>query len=132
MGLLTDILGKLTGSGGGSTTAVVDAIGGLLQSKEIGGLDGLVQKFSKGGLGDIVTSWISTGANLPISPEQVQKGLGPTQISQMASQLGITPEAMSKQLAKLLPGVVDKLTPDGKVPTQDLIAQGLNMLKGKL
>lgn len=131
MGLLGDILGKLTG-GGSSQSAVVDAIGSLLQSKELGGLDGLVQKFTKGGLGDIVSSWVSTGSNLPISPEQVQKGLGPTQITQMASQLGITPDAVSKQLAKILPGVVDKLTPDGKVPAQDVIAQGLNMLKGKL
>jgi uncharacterized protein YidB (DUF937 family) len=104
----------------------------LLQSKELGGLDGLVQKFTKGGLGDIISSWVSTGANLPISPEQIQKGLGPTQISQLASQLGMSPDAVSKQLAKILPGVVDKLTPDGKVPTQDIIAQGLNMLKGKL
>lgn len=131
MGLLGDILGKLTG-GGEKSNEVVNIIGGLLQSKELGGLDGLVQKFSKGGLGDIVSSWIGTGANLPITPEQIQKGLGPTQISQMASQLGISPEAMSKQLAKMLPGVVDKLTPDGTVPTQDLLAQGLNMLKGKL
>ncbi len=131
MGLLGDILGKLTG-GGGSSSAVVDAISGLLQNKEVGGLDGLVQKFTKGGLGDIVSSWVSTGANLPITPEQIQKGLGPTQISQMASQAGLSPDAMSKQLAKLLPGVVDKLTPDGKVPAQDLLAQGLNMLKGKL
>jgi uncharacterized protein YidB (DUF937 family) len=130
MGLLGDILGKVTG--GASQSAIVDAIGGLLQSKEVGGIDGLVQKFTKGGLGDIISSWVSTGANLPISPEQIQKGLGPTQISQMASQLGISPDAVSKQLAKILPGVVDKLTPEGKVPTQDIIAQGLNMLKGKL
>jgi uncharacterized protein YidB (DUF937 family) len=51
----------------------------------------------------------------------------------MASQLGISPDAMSKQLAKALPGVVDKLTPEGKVPSQDLISQGLGaLLKGKL
>jgi uncharacterized protein YidB (DUF937 family) len=131
MGLLGDFLGKLTGAGGRSS-AVVDAIGGLLQSKEIGGLDGLVQKFTKGGLGDIVSSWVSTGTNLPVSPEQIQKGLGPTQISAMASQLGLSPEVISKQLAKILPDVVDKLTPDGKVPNQDLLAQGLTMLKGKL
>lgn len=131
MGLLGDILGKLTG-GGGNTGEIVSAIGGLLQNKEFGGIDGLVQKFTKGGLGDIVSSWVSTGANLPITPEQIQKGLGPTQITQMASQVGLNPEAMSKQLAKILPGVVDKLTPEGKVPAQDLLAQGLNMLKGKL
>jgi len=130
MGLFGDILGKL--SGGTSQNAVVDVIGNLLKSKELGGLDGLVQKFTKGGLGDIVSSWVSTGANLPISPEQIQKGLGPTQISQMASQIGISPEAMSKQLAKVLPGVIDKLTPEGKVPGQDLLSQGLSaLLKGK-
>ncbi len=131
MGILGDLLGALTG-GGGKTNEIVNAIGGLLQTKEFGGIDGLVQKFSKGGLGDIVSSWVSTGTNLPVTPEQIQKGLGPTQITQMASQVGISPDAMSKQLAKILPGVVDKLTPDGKVPAQDLLAQGLNMLKGKL
>lgn len=131
MGIFGDILGKLTGGGSGGSD-IVNVIGGLLQNKELGGLDGLVQKFTKGGLGDIVSSWVSTGANLPISPEQIQKGLGPTQISQMASQVGLSPQAMSEQLAKILPGVVDKLTPEGKVPAQDLLAQGLNMLKGKL
>jgi uncharacterized protein YidB (DUF937 family) len=131
MGILGDILGKL--AGGTSQNAVVDAVGNLLQNKEIGGLDGLVQKFTKGGLGDIVSSWVSTGANLPVSADQIQKGLGATQVAQMASQLGITPEAMGKQLAKILPGVVDKLTPEGKVPSQDLLSQGLSaLLKGKL
>ncbi len=129
MGILGDVLGKLTG--GGNTDQVVNVIGGLLQSKEFGGIDGLVQKFTKGGLGDIVSSWVSTGANLPITPEQIQKGLGPTQITRMAEQVGLSPEAMSKQLAKILPGVVDKLTPEGNVPAQDLLAQGLNMLRGK-
>ncbi len=131
MGLLGDILGKLTG-GGGSSNDVVNVIGGLLQSKELGGIDGLIQKFTKGGLGDVISSWVSTGQNLPVTPEQIQKALGPTQITQMASQAGLSPDAMSKQLAKILPAVVDKLTPEGKVPAQDMIAQGLNMLKGKL
>jgi uncharacterized protein YidB (DUF937 family) len=133
MGIFDAILGKLTGSSsGGTEPAVTNAVIGLLTSKEHGGLSGLVESFTKSGLGDIVSSWISTGKNLPASADQIAKGLGASKLGAIASQLGVSPDEASSTLAKILPNIVDKLTPNGQVPTGDLLQQGLNILKGKL
>ena len=37
-----------------------------------------------------------------------------------------------RQLAGMLPQIVDKLTPHGQLPEGDLLAQGLAILKGKV
>lgn len=58
--------------------------------------------------------------------------LGTDQVQQIAKNIGISGEEASKGLAGLLPEIVDKLTPDGKVPESDMLAQGLGMLKSKL
>ena len=136
MGLL-DVLGKIVGGGtssssGGSQDAIVNVISGLLSSKETGGLAGLVENFTKAGLGDVISSWVSTGKNLPVSADQIVKGLGNDQVKQLASQVGLSSGDLSSTLAKMLPDIVDKLTPNGKVPTDDLLQQGLNLLKGNL
>ncbi|MCS6296169.1 MAG: DUF937 domain-containing protein [Nitrospira sp.] len=117
----------------GNQNPLLQAVVGLLaQNSSVGGLGGLIQAFQKNGLGDIVNSWVSTGKNLPISPEQIQQGLGGDLLKQLASQVGVSTEAAGGQLASLLPGLIDKLTPDGKMPDSKLIEQGLNLLRGKL
>jgi len=133
MGILDGLLGKITGSGGGGAEqALMSAVAGLLTDKSSGGLSGLVENFTKSGLGDVVSSWVGTGKNLPISPDQILKGLGKDKIGQLASKAGLSQNDVSSTLANMLPGIVDKLTPNGKIPTDDLIQQGLNFLKGKL
>jgi uncharacterized protein YidB (DUF937 family) len=103
----------------------------MLTSQQAGGLQGLVQSFAQKGLGDIVSSWVSTGANLPVSGGQIQNALGSEAISSLAQRAGVSPDMASSLLAQVLPGIVDKLTPDGKVPeTGNLLEQGLNILKG--
>ena len=97
-----------------------------------GGLGGLIQAFQKNGLGDIVNSWVSTGKNLPLSPDQFKQGLSSDVLNQLAAQAGLSPDAAGGQLAALLPGLIDKLTPGGKMPDSNLIEQGLNLLRGKL
>ncbi len=135
MGLL-DQLGQAAAGmmgGGNDQNPLMQAVVGLLgQQSAVGGLGGLIQAFQKNGLGEIVNSWVSTGKNLPISPEQIQQGLGNDLLKQLASQVGLSPEATGGQLANLLPGLVDKLTPEGKLPDTTLIEQGLNLLRGKL
>lgn len=135
MGLL-DQLGQAAAGALGQTNTqnpLLQAVVGLLaQNSSVGGLGGLIQAFQKNGLGDIVNSWVSTGKNLPISPQQVQQGLGGDLLKQLASQAGLSTEAAGGQLASLLPGLIDKLTPDGKMPDSHLIEQGLNLLRGKL
>ena len=132
MGLLDNLLGKITGgTGGGAQSAVLNAVVGMLGNQQAGGLSGLVDTLTKNGLGDIVSSWVGTGANKPISADQIMQALGDTHISALASKVGLSPEVVSSTLAKILPNVVDKLTPDGKIPTDDLIQKGLSLLQGK-
>jgi uncharacterized protein YidB (DUF937 family) len=135
MGLLDQLGQAAAGAmgGGGNQNPLMQAVIGLLgQNSSVGGLGGLIQAFQKHGLADIVNSWVGTGKNLPISPEQVQQGLGGDLLKQLAAQAGVSSEAASGQLADLLPGLVDKLTPEGKMPDMKLIEQGLNLLRGKL
>ncbi|MEK6634508.1 MAG: YidB family protein, partial [Nitrospirota bacterium] len=96
----------------------------------VGGLAGLVQTFQKNGLGDIVNSWVSTGKNLPVTPQQIQQGLGGDLLSQLATKAGISTEAAGTQLAGLLPDLVDKLTPTGKIEA-DGLDQLLKIFQGK-
>jgi uncharacterized protein YidB (DUF937 family) len=119
--------------GAGNQSPLMQAVIGLLGSNSsVGGLNGLIQTLQKNGLGEIVNSWVGTGKNLPISPEQIQQGLGGDLLKQLAAQAGLSADAAGGQLANLLPGLIDKLTPDGKVPDTKLIEQGLNFLRGKL
>jgi uncharacterized protein YidB (DUF937 family) len=102
----------------------------MISSKE-GGLSGLVQSFQDKGLGDIISSWVSTSQNLPISADQIKEGLGNETIQNLAAKVGVSPDDLSAQLSQFLPGVIDKLTPDGTVPEGGL-EKGLEFLKGKL
>lgn len=134
MGLLDQVLGA-AGAMGSQSSDGANPLAGILSALngQQGGLSGLVQAFEGGGLGDVVKSWISTGQNLPVSAEQIQSVLGSDQVRQFASSMGIDPEQASSQLAQYLPQVVDQLSPNGSLPEgNDLMAQGMDMLKGKL
>ena len=104
----------------------------LVNNPDTGGLGGLIQKFDNKGLGDVMSSWVSTGENQPISGEQLTSVFGNNMIQEIAQKLGISSADASSGLAALLPQVIDKLTPNGTVPEGDLLAQGLNVLKQKL
>ena len=135
MGLFDDLAGGLLGNTGanqGPQSTIVGSITNLISNSESGGLSGLMQQFSERGLGDVVASWVSTGENLPINAQQIEQALGNPQIQQIAQKLGISTGDASQAIAQYLPQIVDKLTPNGSVPADDLVAQGLNMLKGKL
>ncbi|HQI80745.1 MAG TPA: YidB family protein, partial [Deltaproteobacteria bacterium] len=97
-----------------------------------GGLSGLVQSLREKGLGDVVNSWISTGNNLPVSGEQIRQFLGGEQIQQLAAKVGTSKDDASNMLALLLPRIIDKLTPDGRLPEGGVLEQGLDVLKKKL
>jgi uncharacterized protein YidB (DUF937 family) len=134
MGIL-DQLGQAAAGmmGSGNQNPLMKAAISLLgQNSSVGGLAGLIQSFQKNGMGEIVNSWVGTGKNLPISPAQVQQGLGGDLLKQLAAQAGLSSEAASGQLANFLPGLIDKLTPDGKLPDTKLMEQGLKLLRGKI
>lgn len=103
----------------------------VLGSGQHGGLQGLVQSFESNGLGHIVSSWIGTGENKPISPDQVEQGLGPDRLAAIAGHSGMSMEDTKSGLAKILPNLVDKLTPNGQMPEGGLLEKGLSFLKGR-
>jgi uncharacterized protein YidB (DUF937 family) len=92
------------------------------------GLGGVLSSLQSNGLGEIVSSWLSTGANKPVSAEQVHAALGPDRVQQFAKQAGMSGGEASATLASLLPSLVDKLSPDGKLPD----AQGVESLIGRV
>lgn len=86
----------------------------------MGGLQGLVTKFQDAGLGEVMASWVGTGANLPVSADQISQVLGGDTLSGLAQQIGLNPADFAGQLAGMLPGVVDTLTPGGELPAGGL------------
>jgi uncharacterized protein YidB (DUF937 family) len=121
--LLNLVIGML-GQGGSGAGGAGPGAGG------IGGLAGLVEKFQQGGLGEIASSWIGTGQNLPVSADQLGGVLGSDTVSAMARQLGMGHGDLLGQLSHLLPQVVDKLTPNGQLPQAG--SGGLGDLAGML
>ena len=103
---LMDQLGQAVGGmlgGSSNQNPLMQALTGLLgQNSPVGGLAGLVQTFQKNGLGDIVNSWVGTGKNLPVTPQQIQQGLGEDLLSQLATKAGISTDAASFGIGPLL------------------------------
>ena len=116
MGLLASgtLFGGGSGAGSGTSAGSQsgDGAGGLL-----GGLGGLLDKLQKGGLGDAANSWVGPGQNQPVSPGQLGSALGPDIIKTLAQKSGLSEEELTKGLSQVLPGIVDKLTPAGRMPT---------------
>jgi uncharacterized protein YidB (DUF937 family) len=103
-------LGGLLGGllGGGAAT------GGLLSN----GLNDLLKHFEQNGQGDKMRSWIQPGPNKPIAPDELENALGPDRLSWLMQQTGMSRDALLSGLSQALPNAVDKLTPDGRIPTQ--------------
>lgn len=131
MGIFDSIKNQVLG-GGNTQSSLLNAVMSMVGNQQSGGLAGLVEQLRANGLGDIVDSWVSTGKNLPITAEQIREGLGEKTMSKLASQAGISSEEVSSQLTKVLPQVVDKLTPDGKISQSDIMSKGMDLLKGIL
>lgn len=125
-----DILNTIQSAlgGGGKKDDLMSSIMQLLGGQ--GGLQNLISQFDSKGLGDVIGSWVSTGKNLPISPDQLQGVLGNDAVKNIASKLGMDSSALKSQLSNLLPDVVDKLTPNGKVPEGDILSQASDLLGG--
>jgi uncharacterized protein YidB (DUF937 family) len=105
-GLFGQLGSLLAGAAGGA------AAGGAVS----GGLGSLVEQFRNSGLGQHADSWVGTGQNLPISPEQINSVIGHGKLAEIAQQAGLDPAQLSQLLAQALPSVIDKLTPGGQLP----------------
>jgi uncharacterized protein YidB (DUF937 family) len=93
--------------------AVGQSQGGLL-----GGLGGLLQSFQQSGHGDVINSWIGHEQNQPIAPDQLHRALGPEAVDNLSRLTGLPQDQLVSELSRVLPDVVDKLTPHGRVPDQ--------------
>ena len=134
MGLLDSVLGGMLGGGqqqqqqqGGGAGALINIVAGMLAKSGIGGSGGgandgigglgaLVEQFQRGGLGDVMNSWIGTGQNQPISPDQLGNVLGGDVLGKLTQHTGMSQGDLLGQLSQLLPQMVDHATPDGKLP----------------
>lgn len=150
MGLLDSILGSVLGGGQNQNSgqaALINAVIQMIANKGgggmgsalnsgggggLGGLGGLIGALTQGGLGNVASSWVGTGQNLPISPEQLQSALGGGAggglLAQIAQQAGLSHSDAASGLSQVLPGLVDKLTPDGQLPQQDTLENLLGSL----
>ena len=119
------VLGKLGGEQGNMAQVAIDLF------NQNGGVEGILQKFKDNGLAQQAASWVGTGANQPITPEQVASVLGQGAIADMAAKVGLTPEVISNKIAEHLPAIIDKLTPNGEVEGEsgNLLNTVLSMLK---
>ncbi len=115
---LSGMLGGLMGGGSGQGvehSGIAQALLEHIQNRP-GGLSSLLQGFQNSGLGDKANSWVGTGQNQNLSPDEVEKGLGEDQVNQIASKAGVSPGIAKTGLSAILPMIVDHLTPGGNVP----------------
>ena len=122
MGLLDSLLSGMSSPAAGgqsdSTAQLMQLAMQLLASngQGSGGLGALLQQFQQAGLGDQLQSWIGTGQNMPISPDQLSQAFGQNSLQQMAAQSGLGVDQVSGGLSQMLPQLIDSLTPQGQVP----------------
>jgi uncharacterized protein YidB (DUF937 family) len=129
MGLLDNLGNQAAGTEAGGAGGLAGSLLQMIQNQP-GGLTGLVQSFHDKGLGGLVSSWVSSGPNPAITPDQVTHVLGSDQVKALAAKAGINPEIASGAIAALLPSLVDKLTPNGAVPDHsNVLEMATNMLK---
>lgn len=106
-------------SGGLSSVLSGGAAGGLFS----GGLAGLLKQFQQNGQSDVANSWISNGPNKSVSPAELEQALGPDIVQTLSDHTGKSREDLLSELSSVLPEVVNKLTPDGRLPTENEAAK---------
>jgi uncharacterized protein YidB (DUF937 family) len=105
MGLLDGLLGGAVGA------EMVTVVNGLIEKH--GGVQGIVAQLEQKGLGNTVRSWVGTGANQPITADQIHQAFGSDTVKQLAARIGMSPEDLASKLSQILPQAIDKLTPGG-------------------
>jgi uncharacterized protein YidB (DUF937 family) len=109
-------------SGGGLGDLLKGGLGGLLAggaagSVLSGGLNDLLKQFQQTGQGEAVDSWVGTGPNKTIAPKDLADALGADRINAVQAQTGMSRDELLRMLSEYLPQAVDRLTPQGRLPT---------------
>lgn len=117
MGLFDSVLGRIL-AGNSNAGPLQSVLGSILSGPQTqdSGLTGLVNRFQQAGLGQVVNSWIGTGPNQPVSPNQLQDVFGQDRVNQWAQQSGMPAGTLLSQLSQFLPHAVDHVTPNGQLP----------------
>jgi uncharacterized protein YidB (DUF937 family) len=118
------------GMGGGLGDILKGPLGGVLGGAAAGsvisgGLGDLLKQLQQGGQGDAANSWVGKGQNKAIAPGDLANALGADQIDALASHSGMSPDELLKGLSQYLPQVIDHLTPDGRLPSENEVASRL-------
>ena len=108
MGMFDGLLGGIVGAG------MVTVVNGILEKH--GGLQGVVGEFERNGLASTVQSWVGTGPNAAISPEDMHRVLGSDLLQQLSAKSGLSIQELTQKLSQVLPQAVDHMTPDGTIP----------------
>ena len=129
MSILDTVTGMLggEGEGGGAAHTILEMI-----QNHPGGAAGVVESFHNGGMGEVVSSWLGSGENAPVSADQIKSVFSNEQVAAVANKFGVSPDQASETIASLLPAVMDKLSPNGEVQSGDLMSQAGSLLKGIL
>ena len=133
MSLFGDALSALTGAaqgGQGGQSPLFSEAMSLIQNQP-GGLSGMIEQFESGGLGAVARSWVGTGQNQPITSDQIQQVLGSEVVQNLAAKVGLDPTQVASGLSQVLPQIIDHLTPNGEVPQDGFLAEGLDALKAR-
>src|SRR5687767_5646661 len=128
-GKLADMLGtnqaganQAGSDAGGAPTS--GGLGGVLGGGSLGaGLKDLLDRFRQNGQDDKVQSWVSTGDNKAIAPNELEQALGEERIQWLMEQTGMPREQLLDGLSGELPQAIDKLTPDGRIPTDEELSR---------
>jgi uncharacterized protein YidB (DUF937 family) len=113
---LSNLLGGLAGAAA-TDQDPAQAVQGVQQLiDQHGGVDGLLQKLREGGLGQQVDTWVSTGSNAPVEPQQLANALGPDTVQQLSASSGLSIQSLLPMLAAFLPLLINHLTPSGQAP----------------
>ncbi|MEO8305582.1 MAG: YidB family protein [Betaproteobacteria bacterium] len=112
----------------GGQGGVLGKLGGLLSGASAGsvlsgGLGDLIERFKRNGQGQAADSWVKTGPNQHLGPDQLEQAIGPDVLNTLSQQTGLSREELLTRLTRELPGAVDKFTPEGRLPTEDEAAR---------
>lgn len=126
MGLFDSIAKQVLGGAvAGHQDKMSDALGGILN--QVGGIQGLLGKAKEMGIEKTVSSWVSTGENEPVNPDQINNLLGAETVQNVAQKLGFNVQQVLPLLAQFMPMIIDKLTPGGQIDQGATSAQGLDL-----
>ncbi len=112
-----------------NTTQILQSVVGLIEHPTTGGFGGLLRSFESAGLAREANSWVGTGANMPVTADQIQAALGDPRLQEIAARLGISTSSISTALAHVLPSVIDHLTPNGQIPPSGELQKGIDLLR---